>query len=158
MELQNEKKLTPELWDLYNFIKHRSTAGEKTSVKDICDFMPNVYHLNAKESNFSNCPNIYRDIDLLNGSGQLEKIIVKDYNNFHLATREEAEKYRDKLQARSLRLMKKYWIISRKIDKDGQGKLIGTNNKPIDEHSSARRFFETFISEQEQEDIRNESI
>lgn len=152
MENQNlthEEKLSPALWDLYNFIKHRTLSKEKTTVKDICDFMPNVYKLNAKESNFSNCPNLYKDIDILNASYEIEKIIVKDNNNFRLATKEEAEIYEQKLKIRALKLLKKYWIVNNKIAVDGNGKLISCQGQPIVDKSKAREFIESFVSEAE---------
>ena len=98
MELQEKKnplecELTTEKWSLYNFIKARTLNGEKTTVRDVCEQFPELYHLNDKESNFTNCPNLYKDIDLLNEHWQIEKIIVKDNNNFHLATEEEAKTY-----------------------------------------------------------------
>ena len=139
--------LTTSLWDLYNFIKERSLNGEKTTVRDVCEQFPETYHLNDKESNFTNCPNLYKDIDLLNSSYQIEKIIVKDYNNFHLATKEDANKYANKIKFKALKLLKKYWVVQRKIDKDGQGKCIGANGQPIDDKSKARRFYESFIDE-----------
>lgn len=144
MELQ---ELTPSLWNLYNFIKARSLNGEKTTVRDVCDQFPDIYHLNDKESNFTNCPNLYKDIDLLNSSYQIEKIIVKDYNNFHLATEEDANKYALKIKIKALKLLKKYWVVQRKIDKDGQGKIISAQGTPIDDKSKARKFYESFIDE-----------
>ena len=150
--------LTPTLWDLYNFIKHRSLQGEKTTVKDICDFLPNTYHLNAKESNFSNCPNLYKDIDLINESSEVEKIIVKDNNNFHLATEEEAYAYEQKLKIRALKLFKKYWAVNFKISNNNQGKLLGCGGEVIDEHSHARRFTEAFIDEALKDENDSESV
>lgn len=151
MELQG-KELTPDLWKLYNFIKERTANGQATSVKDVCEHMPDVYYLNEKESNFSNCPKLYKDIDTLNASYQIEKIIIKDNNNFKLATKEEAETYRDKLKARAVKLFKKYWTVFKKIEKDGQGKVISADGTPIDEKSQERAFIESFIQELESED------
>lgn len=157
MELQEKKnplecELTTEKWSLYNFIKARTLNGEKTTVKDVCEKFPDIYHLNDKESNFSNCPNLYKDIDFLNEHWQIEKIIVKDNNNFHLATEEEAKTYAKKIKVRGLKLLKKYWVVYRKIEKDGQGKCTTAKGDPIDEKSKARRFYESFIDELIEED------
>lgn len=145
--MNESHSLTPKLWQLYNFIKARTLAGEKTSVKDICEEMPEDYYLNEKESNFSNCPKLYKDIDILNESTEIEKIIVKDNNNFHLATEEEANEYSAKLKLRALKLLKKHWIVENKISVDGQGKIILAQDMPIDEKSKARAFVESFVEE-----------
>jgi len=150
--------LTPTLWDLYHFVKHNTIMGEKTTVKDICDAFPNIYHLNAKQSNFSNCPKLYEDIDTINDSGEVEKIIVKDNNNFHLATEEEAHAYEQKLKIRALKLFKKYWAVHYKIASNGQGKLIGCGGDVIDDKSKARAFTEAFIDEALQDENDSQSL
>lgn len=139
--------LTPDLWKLYNFIKDRSLLKQKTTVKDICNYMPEVYHLNEKQSHFSNCPKLYKDIDVLNHSYQIECIIVKNNNNFQLVTREEGLKYEAKLKNRALRAWRQYWDIHSKNSMDGQGKCISAANKPIDEKSKAREFYKAFLTD-----------
>lgn len=138
--------LLPYHWDLYNFIKKSTQDGKELTVKDICDKFPETYHLNAKECNHTNCPSLYEDIDYINGSPRIEKIIIKNSNSFKLGTEEECEKYALNLQKRALRLLKKYWIIHDKMSTDGQMKLISNAGKAIDSDSKARRFRETFVN------------
>lgn len=145
----HNQPLTPNQWKLYRYLRDRSLFSLDTCVAEICDYMPEAYTLNGKESNFSNCPNLYRDIYVINASSEVEKIIIKDNNNFKLATKEEARKYADKMKERAIKVFKKYWDVERKIANDGQGKLISCQNKAIDATSDARQFVETFIKEVE---------
>lgn len=143
--LHTNKKLTPQLWELYNFIKERTLTDTKTTVKDICEEFPKTYHLNSKECNFSNCPKLYEDIDFVNSSEEIEKIIIKDHNNFYLATEEQAKDYANRLFNRALKTLKKYYVVDKKIKRDGQGKILSCQLTPIDEQSQAREFVESFI-------------
>lgn len=156
--MQETHSLDTKLWSLYNFIKERSLNKEKTTVKDICTAMPEFYNVVESEHNYSNCPALYRDIDLINESTEIEKIIVKDNNNFHLATEEEAKRYSLRLRARALKLFKKYWIVEQKISNNDQGKLLGCGGEVIDEHSHARRFTEAFIDEALKDENVSESV
>ena len=63
-------KLTQYHKDLYEFIRHNTDLGIRTTVRMICDYLPGIYHLNAKPSNYSNCPDLYEDIDYINRSQQ----------------------------------------------------------------------------------------
>ena len=146
---QPNQPLTPSQWKLYRYLRDRSLFNLDTCVAEICEFMPDVYTLNGKESNFSNCPTLYKDIDIINASTEVEKIIIKDNNNFKLATKEEARRYADKMKERAIKVFKKYWDVERKIANDGQGKLVSCQNEAIDETSQARHFVETFIKEVE---------
>ena len=127
-------------WKLYKLIK----AHPGITVKEICEAMPEYYPYKESEHNFTNCPTIYEDIDYLMSSARIEKIIIKDNGTFRLGTEEESIDYANKLFEKGTRLMAKYGVIARRIPKDKQGKLFGTNLKPIDENSKSRPFVESF--------------
>lgn len=133
--------MTNELQKLYDFIAGR----EATTVKDICDEFPYLYTLNAKESNFSNCPKLYKDIDLINSDCEIEKIIIKDNNNFHLATEEEAKVYRNKLFIQGKKYMAKYGCVMRKMLKNGQADIMSLSTA----EQSALMFVNTFAEEKQ---------
>lgn len=134
-----------KLWNLYNFIKKRTLAHIKTTVEDVCNEFKDTYKLNAKESNFSNCPKLYEDIDTINSDDHIQKIIIKDNNDFRLATEQEAHEYEQKLLTRALKELKKYWAIKRKIDHNDKARIFTADGKYIDENSQARQFIESFI-------------
>ncbi len=140
-------KLLTRQWKLYNLLKERTELNIKTTVADICDLLPGEYILNKKQSNFSNCPQLYADIDIINNSSEVSHIIIKNNNSFKLGTKEEVKKYMEKCKIRALRQFRKYWDIERKVELNGQGKLLSNQGNPIDEKSKAKAFFETFISE-----------
>lgn len=139
------EKLNTKLWKLYNFIKYRTENNIPTTVKDICDEFPDTYKLNAKESNFTNCPALYEDIDTLNASAEVNKVIIKDNNDFRFGTEEEVKNYANKLQIHALKQLKKYWDIQRKTMYQGQMKLLSNRDEPIDDKSRAERFVNAFI-------------
>jgi len=136
-----------KLWEVYNFIKDRSLRNIPTTVRDVCIWFSEYYTLNAKECNYSNCPALYKDIDEINASYEIEKIIIKDNNNFHLGTEEQCIAYAEKLRSQALKQLKKYWKIERKIQHNGYGKIISTKGDPITEDSKARTFVESFIDD-----------
>ena len=78
-------------------------------------------------------------------SARIEKIIIKDEGHFRLGTMDENIEYANKLYIKGTRIMAKYGAISRRIPKDGQGKLLGSSGQVIDENSDARPFIETHI-------------
>ena len=142
---------------MYNLVKQRTLDGLKTTCKDICDALPQHYQLNEKQSHHSNCPRIYQDCEALLLSSEVEKVIIPDNNDFHIARNErEAMEYADKLARRGAHRFKRYWAIVDKCKSDGQGKVVSCQNEPIDDESKARRFVEAFLKTEEgEEDVRD---
>lgn len=127
-----------KLEDLYDFIVERSLVNKRTTVKDICLRFPNEYKLNAKESNYTNSPKIYEDIDTINEeSSYTDYIIIKDNNNFKVGNKEEVYEYMDKLQKHALKQLKKYWTIRRKV--------AYKNNLIIGDKANISEFVDTFV-------------
>ena len=151
-QLQELRKEHPETiyplvgyhYELYNMIKEATLEGRKITVKEICERMPEYYYLNEKECNYSNCPNLYKDVDYLNHA-KFSKIICKDNGGFFLANKEEALVYEEKLHNEALKAFAEYWTIHRKIEADGQGTFIDANGNVIEEKSKAKRFIESFV-------------
>ena len=125
-------KLTQYHKDLYEYIRHNTELGIRTTVRMICDYLPEFYQLNEKPSNYSNCPDLYEDIDYINRSPETLKTIIKDYNNFKLATHEEAEEYAEHMRIRALRLLAKAGVVKVKIKRDKQSVLPGTGIKTVE--------------------------
>jgi len=116
------------------------------SVEDICNYFPNEYYLNKKESNFSNCPKLYKDIDTINQSTEVDKWITKNNNKIKLATKEECERDIQRLKKRLSKAGKEIYRLEKKMKLDGQCKLLSNQNKPIDEKSKARNYVETYAN------------
>lgn len=128
-------------WDLYRLI----AAHPGITVKEICQAMPEYYKVNESDHNFSNCPELYKDIDYIMSSARVEKIIIKDNGAFRLGTEDECIEYCNKLFIKGKRIMAKYGAIKRRISRDGQGKVVGTELDLIDDESKAQAFIETFV-------------
>ena len=141
---------------MYNLVKQRTLDGLKTTCKDICNALPEHYQLNEKQSHHSNCPHIYQDCEALLLSTEVEKVIIPDNNDFHIARNEkEAMEYARKLAKRGAHRFKRYWAIVDKCKSDGQGKVVSCHDEPITDESKARRFVEAFLNtETGEEDVR----
>lgn len=139
------QKLTPHLWRLYDSIKLATSFGKSLNVEEIANMFPNQYEFRKQKGNYSNCPQLYKDIDIINASHEVEKIIIKKNNNFRLATVEEAIEYHNKLVKRLKHYRDNALAVKFKISQDGQGKLLSAQLHPIDEDSKAREFKESFV-------------
>lgn len=137
------KRLTSRQWMLYSFIKEMTEKGG-CSVCDIALAIP-TYKVKVTESNFTNCPEIYKDIDEINASYEIEKIIVKDNNNFRLGTEDDVVKYAARILSRALKQLDKYHTVSRKMSHEGQQKLISLHGDLIDDESKARKYVEAYF-------------
>ena len=123
------KELNTRQWRLHDFFKDH----EKASVKDVCDSLPEYYSVKLTDGNYSNCPTLYKDINVLNESYQTDHVIVVRNNCFYRGTKEERTSYEETLRRRLVRAAKKYWAVHKKNDSLGQGVFINKANNPIDE-------------------------
>lgn len=147
-EHNTQFKLTPYHKDLYEYIRHNTDCGIKTTVKMICDFMPEYYNVVLLKHNKSNCPTLYWDIDYINRSPETTKTIIKDNNNFKVATKEEAERYAANMRIRALRLLAKAGVVKVKSRRDGQGYVPETKPDTIDnDEDFVRAFIEEGVDE-----------
>ncbi|NCA96482.1 MAG: hypothetical protein EOM74_05825, partial [Methanomicrobia archaeon] len=90
------KSMTPRMWKLYNLIKDRTLySGIALTQKDICDNLPNDFIYNDRPND--KCPAIWEDVDFINQSYEVEKIIVVDKFTYRIGSRQEAEDYGNKL-------------------------------------------------------------
>lgn len=125
-------KMTPEMWEVYRLIEDNTKNGKITTVDEICEKI-DYYHNNKKESNYSNCPNLYDDIFLINVFYRWEhdKYIITNRNKLKLATKEEIGK-------RYMNICKKYFKLNAEketleelISNDGQYKMFSNQGKEI---------------------------
>lgn len=152
---QDDKQLTPRQRATYELIKSNSEQGRMTSQKEIYanfaydkETNPKGYRWNDSESVHDHCISVWFDINTINLSPKIEKIIISDNNyNYKLAESfEEVEAfakalYYDMAMAKLVR----YGNLLRKARLNGQGKLLSVNNVPIDKQSKARPFVEAFV-------------
>jgi len=141
--------LTPRQWALYRLIKQNTEQGRKTSQNEICAVIEG-YNLLPKESGHDRCPAIWVDIngeEGLNWHPSIEKAILTENFEYWIGSKEEVEAYLDKQWNTGIYpRLKRYWDMKRKVQKDGQGKLIDCHGKILDDESEARRYVEAYLN------------
>ena len=144
-------KLTPRQWATYRFIKNRSEDGRRATISDLIanypysEEMEDGYKASSNPNAHDKCKAVWQDIETLNKSSEIEKIIIIDNFTYRLSNKEESEAYAKKLYDKAVKAMARYARIRRKMNKDGQGKLISCQGNEIDEDSEARAFVEAFV-------------
>lgn len=143
---QQKSVLTPRQHALYRLIKHNSMEElRKTTQKEICEQLKDYgYVYNESVTCHDRCSIIWSDINAINNSFEKEKLIISDNFTYWIGNKEENEEYLDKLWEKLSPRLYRYWTYKRKIERDGQGKLLSVFGNPIDENSKAREFVESF--------------
>lgn len=150
--------LTPRQWWLYRLIKWASENEKKLSIKEIIEYQTkyeeankltftDLYQFKETEGNHSNCPEIYKDKDIINEFDKIDKIICVKNNQFYLGTEKEEIEYHNKLMHNVCRDSHKAKIIRDKISQDGQMKLF-TYDLVIMEESNGRDYHQAFIRQE----------
>jgi hypothetical protein len=153
------KPLTPRQWNLYRHIKFCTETGRFNSQTNSYDHFANQESIckswgtNIHEDGFvyladskhgDHCRSIWNDIQAINASPEVEKIIVVDNYTYRLGTDEECQRYFLWLKHKAVVLLKRAYIVYGKMSKDGQGKLISCQDNWIGEDSAARSFVDAF--------------
>ncbi|MGN0960997.1 MAG: hypothetical protein ACI4PF_02215 [Christensenellales bacterium] len=144
-------KLNTRQWNTYNLIKSNTLKGEITTQKDIIKNYPieehkDGYKYSPRKNTSDVCSDIWKDIEIINFSSEIEKIVVVHKYTYKLAeNKEEANKYYLKLLSNACKKLRRAYVVLDKINENGQGKLLSTKDKPIDDNSSARDYCEAFI-------------
>lgn len=135
--------LTSRQWDLYNLLK--SQPNKWFTQEEICKSVDGYTLQNRKNDR---CPTIREDKIVINESLEVDKIIVMDRYCFKIGTREEYLRERAKHVSRLKAQKAQIENMDFKYKHNMQGKLLSNRGEIIDEQSRARKFFETFISEE----------
>lgn len=147
-------KLTTRQWKLYDFIKFTSTWENRwVSQKEIVEMNPWHYMGNKdgykwNETSHDHCATIWSDLNRINMSAEIDKIIITDGNfNYKIAeSYEEVKEFAERLYwDKAMAKLSRYGTMMKKAKADGQGKLISNQDKPIDAKSRARRQVEAFV-------------
>ena len=152
---KQDKQLTPRQRATYELIKANSEQGRMTSQKEIYanyaydkETNPKGYRWNDNKTVHDKCISVWFDINAINFSSKIEKIIISDNDyNYKLAeSLEEVQTFAKTLYYdMAMAKLARYGNLLRKAKRNGQGKLLSVNNVPIDKTSKARPFVEAFI-------------
>lgn len=140
-------KLTTRQWNTYNAIKNATENGKTISKRELYELQPNDYEWNDKATTHDNCIMIRNDVNIINDSEEIEKIVIYDkHGNFKLAENEqEVYDFLFRVYCKvAVEKFRKMRHIKDKMSRDGQGKLISTKGDVIDENSKARKYVEAY--------------
>ena len=139
--------LNSQQWQVYNYLKEHGKVGAYELALN-CGYW---FDEDAQKRNLSRISMaLYQDVTFINNSPMLEKPIlweVKDkVMTYWLAESYEQVKefvYQVYFDSAFTKL-KKGWGLLKKVEKNGQGKLIDLRNNPIDGTTRAREFVESY--------------
>lgn len=140
-------------WALYKLLEDHPDG---LTIKQICDMVwikdgdtyikPYEYRDTAKcQSN--HCPQFYADRTFINLNLRFDKMIVRDGDKWMIATEEQAKaEYQECIDRANYYHMIE-GAIGRKMRRNGDGKLLTNDLKPMDENSKAKPFHESYRKE-----------
>lgn len=148
-------RMTPEMWQLYNLISERTDLGLITTVAQICEAVPYYQRKSVTKGNYSNCPELYEDVFLINTlyRGQHDKFILTNSNRFKLATKREALEKLKNIATKYYRLNWEMEALNSLFNDDGQHKILSNQGVPIYSivdgkeirNDNAKDYKETFV-------------
>lgn len=142
--MQENKKLNTRQWQVYNEIKKYPGISARTLATTLDYGIDD----DAKLRNLSRASiDLYKDIEYINESPEIEKIIIWDTKSHYKIAEnyEEVKNFVNRIYVKqALKKLYKSSNLLKKAKLDGQCKLISTKGDVIDENSKARPFVETF--------------
>ena len=152
-EVREKHEMTPRQWRLYRIVRDSTQydlfednfVQRPISIEMICDMLPEDYQLNTSEKSHGNlCAAMYKDVEQINLSTEVEKQIVIIDHELVLADKEAIENRDDKLMQHVYNMMDRLSASRAKRLADGQGKMVSDQDKIIDENSKARDYVESY--------------
>ena len=143
-------KMTPRQWSTYRVVEERMQLGLPCSQNLIFASYPKAEHedgyvWNECAKHGDHCREIWDDVQAINESPEVDKIIVVRKYDYKLGTEEECERYFNWLRSKGLKLMQRAYAVLNKCSKDGQGKLLSNQLKEIEGNDGAKPFTESFF-------------
>lgn len=141
-----ESSLSPRCWALYRLIYNNSIYHHrKTTQREICEKLKDYgYEWNDDIKAHDHCSAVWKDIKDNNESLEHDKIIISKNFEYWIGSKEETKQFLQKLWKDLSPRLSRYWKYLKKVEQDGQGKVLDKNLNPIDENSKARKFYEAF--------------
>lgn len=129
----NEKtsELNGRQWALYRFIRENGNSWMK--LKEIASNLTDYYGTFKGYFNNSKVRRlITKDIDVIERSGIIQKVIIKGAKGIKLAANEEeAIRYLKAYKIEQLKSLKKYYIAMNKVSLDGQYRIVSGKEREI---------------------------
>ena len=117
------QKLTFRAKMLYDYLITKSVENRWISKEEICEdnkWLYPRYKETCSEHNSTAFNLLRRDIDTLNRGSAPFKIICSSKKGYKIGTKEDAERYINRLLKTNLNSLKKTWVLKRKLERAGQ--------------------------------------
>lgn len=148
------KLLSPVEWLVYRYIRKKTYQGGEdrwTTQKELVDAInadPNIeVKLTYNEADYNHCRGLWTIINGINQSGRVPKIIVTKNYKYKLGNAAEVRDYFAKQRKDALKKLARLRTLERRASMNGQGTILDSEGKVIDEESTARRYFESLVPE-----------
>lgn len=148
--------LTPRQWWLYKQLKNY--GGIPASFRRICEdcdcdllYSGARYHYNTNPKYHDPCLSIRADVEKINASERVDKIIIIKDNQAWIANGydDAVKNYLDIQYKKAMRALRRFATVRKKARADGQGKIISCAGAMIEDDSDAKRFISSFNEEEE---------
>ena len=121
-----KSELTSRQWKLYNFLKDQGDSWTQQNV--IADALWIEYGKPDTDAtlfhNTAAAREISKDVQVINGSGVIQKIILSGNKGHKLATEEEADKFIGKRILSAVASLNRAKQLAKKAGRDGQYRLV----------------------------------
>lgn len=116
-----EKLLNERQQLLYELIEHNSLVEHRTTdQKEICEKLPQFYWYNDRPNSSDKCPLIWDDVNALNLSPEVEKIIITEKYTYRIGSESETKEFIKKYWINKIApALKRYWNFRKKCELDG---------------------------------------
>lgn len=159
MEKSNlNNHLDTTAWRLYDLIKYNSVVeNRKTTQKEICDKLNELgFVWNDEITTHDHCPKVWTVVNQINNSWEVDKVIISKNFEYWLGNEEETQNFLDSLWQQLSPRLCRYWNFKQKLSRNGQGKLISNQGEVITDTSKARRFVESYLENEVEENGEEE--
>lgn len=104
---------------LYELIKSKN--GEKITQNEL---IKSGLYSRVDATSHDACPSIWKDVNKINNDTTVEYIIIIDNFTYRIGTKQECEEYASKFKDKALKAFNRYWNLTKKINKNGQGNVF----------------------------------
>jgi hypothetical protein len=151
----NLVRMNPRQWATYRLIESNSLEGRTTTLNEVfanycaAEHPSDGYRWNESDKRGNKCRAVWDDIQTINNSLEIDKIVVVENYTYRIGTEEECEAYWRYLHSKAMSLLKRASDVACKMQRNFQGKLLSNQGNAIADDSGEKQFYETYFSEEE---------
>lgn len=138
--MNKSKELTTRQWDLYNYLKDNYSEEKFISKTEIAEALPQ--HYDSADNSTRYLRIIENDVNLINHSDTIQKIIVSNKRGYKIGNEAQVEKYLNTRFKRDFKSLKLTYSLIKKAKLDEQMKL---------QFGNERNYIESFMEANDNE-------